>query len=266
MPLLPTINDLAGEWALVTGASAGIGEVFSRELAQRKVNLVLVARREDRLRALAEDIRRANGVEVRIVSLDLAREDFLPTLVASTADIHVALLVNNAGFGLSGKFLDNPVSRELDMLHVNCRAPLLLTHHYAAKMRDRGKGAIIFLSSILGHMAVPRMSHYAATKGYDLLFAEGLARELEPAGISVLALCPGETESEFSVVSGMRPGRSRMTAASVVGLALEAIGNRRCVVPGLSNRLLVFLPRLLPRRMMSEVMARGAASLQQRHG
>ncbi len=266
MSTLPTIDAFTGEWALITGASAGIGEVFARKLAEKKLNLVLVARREDRLRVLAEDITQKTGVTVRILAIDLSREDFLPALAAATNDINIAVLVNNAGFGISGRFLDNSLTRELEMLHLNCRAPLVLAHHFAPIMRARKKGAIIFLASILGHAAVPRMSHYAATKGYDLLLAEGLAHELAPSGISVLALCPGETESEFSAVSGMRPSRGRMSAEAVVDLALASIGHRAHIVPGLPNRLLVFLARLLPRRAMTNVMARGAASLRQQHG
>jgi short-subunit dehydrogenase len=258
-----TLDALRGEWALVTGASSGIGEQFARQLAARGLHLVLVARREERLRALAEDLVQRHGVQVRVLALDLAREDFLPVLASATADLHIALLVNNAGFGASGRFLEQPVARDLEMLYLNCRAPLLLTHHYGPAMRARGKGAIVFLASLVGHMAVPRMSHYAATKSYDLLLAEGLAHELEPAGVSVLALCPGETVTEFSEVSGLRRGKG-MAADAVVREALAAIGRRRHLVTGAGNRLLVFLARILPRRTMNGVMAGGAAQVHDR--
>lgn len=254
------IDDYAGDWALVTGASSGIGEAFARQLAAKKINLLLVARREEKLRELAQSLVRAHGIQARIAPLDLSREDFLPALDELTRDINVSVLVNNAGFGLSGRFLENDIARELEMLHLNCRAPLLLTHHYAAPMKQRGRGAIIFLSSILGHMPVPRMSHYAATKGYDLLLAEGLGRELESSGVSVMALCPGATQTEFSDVAGLHI-RKQMSPDDVVSLALARVGKSRYVVPGAGNKAMVWLPRLLSRRLMADFMARAAGSL-----
>lgn len=254
------IDDYAGDWALVTGASSGIGEVFARQLAAKKINLLLVARREDKLRELAQALVKEHGIQARIAPLDLAREDFLPALAELTRDITVSVLVNNAGFGLSGRFLENDIARELEMLHLNCRAPLLLTHHYAAAMKARGKGAIIFLSSILGHMPVPRMAHYAATKGYDLMLAEGLARELEPAGVSVMALCPGATQTEFSDVAGLHI-RKQMSPDEVVSLALSRVGQSRYVVPGAGNKALAWMPRFVTRRWMTDFMARAAGSL-----
>lgn len=254
------IDTCAGEWALVTGASSGIGEVFARQLAARKLNLILVARSADKLQTLAHKLETTHNIKTRTAALDLVQDDFMPTLASLTHDIPVSVLVNNAGFGLSGRFLENPVERELEMLHLNCRAPLLLTHHYANAMKTRGKGIIIFLSSILGHMSVPRMAHYAATKGYDLQLAEGLARELEPAGIHVMALCPGPTQTGFSDVAGINI-RRQMTADDVVARALAQVGQSRLVIPGASNKFLTWIPRLVSRHWMTDFMGRAASSI-----
>src|SRR5262245_58764944 len=135
---MKTFIERFGPWALVTGASSGIGEAFTRRLAELGVNLVLVARREERLRKLADDLQGRHSIETRIVPADLADDDFLPLMQQRTADIDVGLLVSNAGIGTTGGFLDNDLGSELAMLYVNNRAPLLLTHHFGRLMRERG--------------------------------------------------------------------------------------------------------------------------------
>src|SRR5262249_32002855 len=144
-----------GPWALVTGASSGIGEAFARRLAESGVNLVLVARREDRLRKLADDLRSQHSVSTRVVPVDLSRDDFLPAIEQATADVQVGLLVNNAGIATTGNFLDHDLGSELALLHVNSRAPLILTHHFGRSMRQRGRGGIIFVASTLAFAGVP---------------------------------------------------------------------------------------------------------------
>src|SRR5262249_3071292 len=177
-----------GPWALITGASSGIGEAFARRLAEYGLNLVLVARRENRLRKLADELQGHHSVSARVVPVDLSRDDFLPAIEQATADVQVGLLVNNAGIATSGNFLDNDLDSELALLHVNSRAPLVLTHHFAKAMRQRGRGGIIFLTSAVAFAGVPSWSNYAASKAYDLVLAEGLAKELHKDGVSVLAL------------------------------------------------------------------------------
>jgi uncharacterized protein len=174
-----------GPWALVTGASAGIGVAFARRLAEVGMNLVLVARREDRLRKLAEDLRRQHAISTRVVPVDLSRDDFLPAIEQATADVAVGLLVNNAVIATTGNFLDNDLGSELALLHVNSRAPLILAHHFGRAMRQRGRGGIIFVASTVAFAGVPSWSNYAGSKAHDLVFAEGLARELRPDGILV---------------------------------------------------------------------------------
>jgi short-subunit dehydrogenase len=234
-----------GPWALVTGASSGMGEAFARRLAEMGLNLVLVARREDRLRQLADDLQRQHAVQTRVVAADLSRDDFMPLIQQTTDDLQVGLLVNNAGIATAGTFLDNGLDSELALLHVNNRAPLILAHHFGGLMRTRGRGGMIFVSSTVAVVGVPSWSNYAASKAHDLVFAEGLAKELRGEGIAVLALCPGPTRTELWP-AGARP-LFPMQPRAVVDIALKKLGRRTTVVAGWINSVMVFSTRLLPR-------------------
>lgn len=241
-----------GPWALVTGASSGMGATFAKQLAERRLNIVLVARREDRLHTLSEELKQSGSIETRVISADLSRDDFIAQLTDATQGLEINLLVNNAGLGLSGAFLTNDLSAELGMLHLNCRAPLLLTHHYGKMMQHRGQGGIIFLASLVAFTGIPVWSNYAATKGHNLLFAEGLAEELVHAGVDVLALCPGFTRTEFMRLTRFGKVMS-MDADIVVRVALESLGRKRGVTPGLINKLIVFSTRLQPRVINTKI-------------
>ena len=200
-----TFVERYGPWALVTGASAGIGAEFARQLSEMGLNLVVVARRRQKLEDLARDLESRNKVQVRIVTADLSQPDFLPLILSKTDSIDVGLLVNNAGFGIAGKFLEHEVKKELALLDVNCRAPLILTHAFGRQMRQRKRGGIIFVSSVSGYIATPYESSYAASKVYELFLAESLRYELGKEGVDVLALCPGSTDTEFHEIAGSRP-------------------------------------------------------------
>jgi short-subunit dehydrogenase len=242
---MSTFVERYGPWALVTGASSGIGEAFARRLAEMGLNLVLVARREDRLRKLAEELQRRFPVSMRVVPVDLSQDGFLPTIQKATHNLQIGLLVNNAGIATSGKFLDNDLGAELAMLHINNRASLILSHHFGRLMRKHGRGGMIFLSSSVAFSGVPSWSNYAASKAHDLVFAEGLAKELRPDGISILALCPGATQTEFWP-SDSKPLFPQQPGA-VVYLALKKLGRKTTVVAGWLNSLTVLSTRLLPR-------------------
>ena len=138
-----------GPWALITGASSGIGMEFARQLAAMGINLVLVARREDKLNTLATELKSSHGIDAKVVMADLSRDDFLPTLRSATAGLEIGLLVNNAGLTTTGAIVDNKLEDELNLLHLNCRAPLILAHEYGKPMRERKRGGIIFLGSVL---------------------------------------------------------------------------------------------------------------------
>jgi short-subunit dehydrogenase len=209
------------------------------------MNLVLIARREDRLRKLAEELQGRYSVSTRVVSVDLSQGDFLRVVEQSTADLQVGLLVNNAGTSMTGNFLDNDLGAELSLLHINSRAPLILAHHFGRLMRQRQRGGIIFVSSTVAFAGVPSWSNYAASKAYDLLLAEGLARELHQDGIAVLALCPGPTRTDLWPAGANPP--SLMQPKAVVDIALKKLGSKTTVVAGWKNALTAFATRLLPR-------------------
>jgi short-subunit dehydrogenase len=209
------------------------------------MNLVLVARREDRLRNLAEDLQSQLSISTRVVPVDLSQDDFLPKIEQATAGLELGLLVNNAGVATTGNFLDNDLAAELALLHINSRAPLILAHHLGGSMRKRRRGGMIFVSSTVAFAGVPRWSNYAASKAYDLVLAEGLANELHEDGISVVVLCPGPTRTEFWS-EGAKPS-SAMPPQAVVDVALKKLGRRTTVAVGWVNSITAFSTRFVPR-------------------
>lgn len=242
-----------GPWALVTGASSGIGECFALALAKRQLNLVLVARREERLEALADLLRREHpGIEIRIVPLDLARHDAVEQVSGATAGLPIGLLVCNAGAALTGDFLALPRAEVLANFDLNSRTNVALCHHFGAEMAARRKGGIIVVSSIVGFTGVAGWATYAAAKAGGVALALALAQELAPRGVAVQALCPGHVRTEFhhrARIGALWP----MAPARVVEDSLAALGRRRLVVPGLFNKFCVFGLRLLPKSMGARV-------------
>lgn len=245
-------TDKFGPWAIVTGASSGLGVEFAKCLAQHRLNIVLVARREDRLRRRASELEQEYSIQTRVVAADLSRDDFLELLREATADIEVGLLINNAGFATSGNLLDNDLDSELAMLHVNCRAPLMLAHEFGRKMRARGKGGIIFVASTVAFSGTPAWSIYAATKAFDLTLGDGMARELRRDGVSVLTVCPGPMQTEFWDVAGGKPLLA-LRPERVARAALKILGRRSTTVIGLTNKLIVLSTRFAPRWLNSAI-------------
>lgn len=252
-----------GSWALVTGASSGIGEEFSRQLAARKFNLVLVARREDRLKRLADELATAHGIKVNTVSVDLSKPDFMQPIAEVTNALDIGLLINNAGFALTGNFLDHSIDDELSLLYVNCRAPLMLTHAFGKRMAKRGRGGIINVSSASAFLPIPLWTHYAATKVYELYLSDGLWFELKEKGVDVLALCPGGTRTEFSKVAGIKS--HGMAPVPVVELALKRLGKKSSVIPGFGNRLTPLIDRILPREWLIKLGSKAVSRMLDRN-
>jgi uncharacterized protein len=249
-----------GKWALITGASAGIGEALAEELAAGGTNLVLTARRKGRLEALAQRLASSHKIEAQVFPADLSDPAAPEKIFAITRDkgIEVELLVNNAGFGKYGEFHSVPKERLLEMVQVNCSTVVHLTHLFVQGMVARSRGDILILASTASFQAVPYISTYAATKAFDLLFAEGLAEELKPYGIRVCALCPGSTESEFHVVAGQDKFIHRAeTAKKVARTGLRALAaGKSYVISGLGNYLGAHGERLVPRRFVTRTAAR----------
>lgn len=250
-------RDTYGPWAVVTGASSGIGRALAAELAAGGVNVVLAARSAAALRELAKELTAAHGVECRVVPVDLSAETGVGPLEAATTDLEVGLLVASAGFGTSGQFLDNPLDAELDMLAVNCRSPVALAHHFGNRFAARGRGGLILLSSIVAFQGMPNASHYAATKAYVQVLAEGLYHELRARGVDVLAAAPGPTNSGFADRAGMKMG-SGLKPDRLARPILAALGRRTTTLPGFLSKLLRYslfgLPRWAKVRIMGSVM------------
>lgn len=248
-------------WALVTGASAGIGRALAERLAARGANLVLTARRRERLEQLAGELRSKQGVEVELFAADLARPGARDELFAFTREkgIPVELLVNNAGFGAYGEFFKIDLARQLEMVQVNIAAVLHLTHLYLPAMIERRRGDILIVASTAAFQGVPYIATYAATKAFDLLFAEALAEEVRRYGVRVCALCPGSTVSEFHQVAG-QPDRTKgrqESAEKVAEVGLRALARGKSyVISGLGNYLAAHGQRLAPRRLVTRVAAK----------
>jgi hypothetical protein len=250
----------SGKWAIVTGASAGIGAALAEELALGGTNLALTARRKDRLDTLAQRLAATYKVRTEVFPADLTDPSAPEKLLAFTEEkgIEIDLLINNAGFGQYGEFHSVEQQRLLDMVQVNCSAVVHLTHLFAQGMVARRRGDILILASTASFQAVPYISTYAATKAFDLLFAEGLAEELKPYGIRVCALCPGSTESEFHTVAGQDKFiRNMETAKKVAHTGLKALAaGKSYVISGLGNYLGAHGERLVPRRFVTRTAAR----------
>ena len=251
-------NKWSGKWAVVTGASAGIGLALAERLGAGGTNLVLTARRADRLESLAATLATKYGIRVEICAADLTRPEASAEIHAFTAGkgIEVELLVNNAGFGAFGYIQDIPTSRLLEMIQVNCAAVVHLTQLFAPAMIARRHGDIMIVSSVAAFQALPFNSAYAATKAFDLIFAEGIAEELREFGVRVCALCPGSTNTEFQQVAQqpVRVFRSAETAEKVARVGLAALAEGRSfVISGAKNRLMVEAERLAPRQLVARM-------------
>lgn len=242
----PAFRQRYGAWAVVTGASDGIGREFARELAARGVNLVLVARRAPALQALATELAGAHGIECRPLAADLVGRSGCEAVAEATSALDVGLLVAAAGFGTSGDFVANPLEREREMLAVNCAAVLDLSWIFARRFVARGRGGLVLLSSIVAFQGVGRSAHYAATKAWVQSLAEGLRVELAPQGVDVIASAPGPVASGFGARADMKMDGA-MGPAVVASATLDALGRRGTVRPGLLSKVLGYSLATLPR-------------------
>jgi uncharacterized protein len=246
-----------GPWAVVTGASSGIGREMALQLADAGLSVVLVARSREVLARLAADLCSRPGVEARSVAVDLALEAGSTAVEKATRDLDVGLLVAAAGFGTSGPFLESSLEEELRMLDVNCRAPLQMSLHFGRRFASRGRGGLVLMSSVVGFQGTPKSANYAATKAYVQNIAEALHAELAPLGVDVLASAPGPTDSGFATRAGMQMGRT-LKPEDVAHSTLAALGRRSTVLPGALSKLLAYslapLPRWARVRIMGRVM------------
>jgi short-subunit dehydrogenase len=254
---------LKGRRALVTGASSGLGVDFARQLAGQGCNLVLVARREELLRAVQEELKGRYGVEVDVIMMDLATPDAPQQLYdhLAQADKPVDVLVNNAGFGLYGAFTEIPWERERQMLDLDIVTVVHLTKLFVPDMVARDFGFVLLVASIGAYQPSPLYASYSAAKSFVLNFGEALSYELRRTRVRCTVLSPGITATEFLKVSGQRPTRYqqlvRMSSADVARAGIRAmLKGRPSVVPGWLNAVMVWSNRLLPRRTSAALAER----------
>jgi len=251
-----------GPYALVAGASEGLGAAFADAIARRGVNLVLIARREKELTETAARVKQAHGVEVVTIVADLADVDAVSTKITAL-DLELGLLVYDAAYAPIGPFADATAEHLAQAAAVNVRAPLLLTKLLSAPMIARGRGGIILMSSLAGSQGSPNIATYAATKAFTTVLAEGLWSELKPRGVDVLAcvagaiLTPGYQQAE-----GAQPAPGTLAPQEVAEQAVNALGRGPIVIPGAVNKLGRFvLTRLLSRRAAIAIMSKNTGGL-----
>jgi uncharacterized protein len=255
-----------GPWALVTGASSGIGKEFARQIAASGINIVLVARREDLLRDVGVEFSKRYGVEHRVVVLDVSREDFIRQLASATDDLDIGLVVSNAGTGNSGSFLK--LERQLHhmTLRISTTAHLDITHHFGAKLAKRGRGGLILGGAMGAENGVPLMANDGAAKAYVHSLGEALHYEFKPLGVHVTVLAAGFTETAVLGKFGFDPKTMPLKPMSVEQCVSESLGglvkNRSRVVPGRLNRLMnALVPASLARRIEADLLGKGLASI-----
>jgi short-subunit dehydrogenase len=254
-----------GPWALVAGASEGLGAEFVRQIAARGVNVIAIARRQQALEQLAAEVSSASHVKVRTAALDLGSPTLERDVMRLVADLEVGLLVYNAAYSPIGRFLDVELADKLQAIDVNCRGPLVLTHRLAPLMVERGRGGILLVSSMASLQGSAMVATYAATKAFDTILAEGLWNELRGHGVDVLACLAGSTETPGYLRSEPKTNRKAMAPADVVAEALDSLGSGPRMFPGRGNRFAAFLmTRILPKRTAINVMGRATRSMYQR--
>jgi short-subunit dehydrogenase len=256
-------RDFKGKWALVTGASAGIGAQLACELARHGAKLILTARRKGRLEALAKEFA-ARGTEVRIVVADL-NDPAAPQQIYDATEgvgIKVDILINNAGLGQFGAFYTSPIEQEISQVRVNCEAVVRLSRLFVPRMVERGRGWVLVVASTASFQPIPYLNTYAATKVFDRFFAQGLAAEVARYGVKVTALCPGPTESEFFDVARAGVFKRRVQSTpEVARLAIDALARgKRTIIPSLNGRITAFMVRFLPVGLITHFIEKVARS------
>ena len=255
----------ASSTALVTGASSGIGAEIARLLAEKGHGVTLVARREDRLAALARELESKRHVRAEVIACDLSEESARERLVETVRErgLEVEILINNAGFGSAGNFQDLDLDNELRMVRTNVEAVVHLCGVYTPGMIDRGRGAVLNVASVAGFQPLPRQSTYAASKAFVLSFTEALSSDLKGTGVTATALCPGPVKSEFTDrhegfdAADSSPDFIWMSSEDTAEAAVSGLERgKRVVVPGIGNRLNAIAGQHVPRSALLPALRR----------
>ena len=244
-----------GEWAIITGASSGIGLELATQLARSGFNLVINSRHLDKLQEVEKQLKSLSKIEIKIVASDVSESEGVDKIIQASQGLNIGLLIVSAGYGTSGLFTDGSLHSEINMLRVNCEALLSITHYYSKQFVQQKRGGIILMSSMVAFQGTPYSANYAATKAYVQTLAEALAVELKPFGIDVLAAAPGPVESGFSERANMKMSMS-LTPSQVGIPILKALGRKTIVLPGLLTKILVYSLRTVPRWVKVKIMAK----------
>lgn len=248
-----------GAWALVVGGSKGIGEAYSRQLAAKGMNLIMTARGKDELDALAEELMQQHGISVRTIVIDLNDDNVLTQVKSETEGLEIGLLVYNTAFYDIKGFFDSELDSHLRTLNVNCRSLLSFTHYFGQKMKQRGRGGMIIMSSMSGWQGSALLASYAASKAFDTVLGEGLWEELKASGVDVISFVAGATRTpNFQRMTPQDKQKDAfpMLPEQVAKEALNSLGRHPVRVAGTINKVVCFvLNRLLPRRVAVRFMS-----------
>lgn len=257
---MESLSTRYGDWALVVGATTGIGRELVERIAADGMNIAAVARTQSTLDRMAQEVRTAHGVDVVTVSADLSEEQGVATVIDAVGDREIGLLIPCAALESNGYFVNSSAESHTRMLRMNCGAPLLLAHHYGGSMARRRRGAILLVSSLSGWMSQPYMAAYGASKAYILSLGESLHSEMKDLGVDVAVLSPGPTDTPMAAGTGIdfaSMGMAIMSPADVAATGLAALGHRPNAIPGARNKLMaVSMTHLMPRSAVSAMFRR----------
>jgi len=257
----PPFTEKYGPWAIVAGGSEGLGAAFAAQIASRGVNLVLVARRPAPLEQTAKRLTEEHGVEVRAVAADLAATAALGAITTAAAGKEIGLVVANAALAPAGAFLGTAPDELTATVDLNCRSSMLLARAFAPAMAERGRGGMIFVSSLAGMQGVPGLAAYSATKAFLISLGESLWAELRPAGVDVLTVAAGAVQTPGYEQAARRHAPGTTSPEVVAAAAMRALGHGFRVVPGNLNKVSAFaLQRLTPRRTAIAVFGKASAA------
>jgi len=245
-----------GEWAVITGASDGIGKATAIELAKLGFSLILIARRNHLLKQLGEDLKEQYGIMYQTIVADLSKKDDVQKIIQQTSTSDIGLFVAAAGFGSSGLFVDSQIENELNMLEVNCSSVLSLSHHFGRLFKIKKRGGMIFYSSIVAFQGVPLSANYAASKAFIQSFAEGLHTEMKAYGVDVLVVAPGPVNTGFGQRAKLNIGNEAESPATIAQGSLNALGKKITVRPGFIAKLLGYSLSTAPRFLRIFIMGR----------
>lgn len=253
---MPKFDIYRFRWALITGASSGIGSEFAVQLAQKGLNVILIGRNSEALSSVADKIHRISNVSVVMLQADLTKE--LDSILVNLSRFNIDLLVNNAGFGLYGDFLNYSWNEYENMIKLNIEVLARLSYHYAKEFSKRGSGGIINVSSVAGFMPIPHFSVYAATKAFVYSFSLSLWAELKDKNVHVLCVAPGKTKTKFFERAKMSPGNNLMSPEKVVKGALKAFEkDAPLYIPGLGNKLsYYFVRKMFSDKLISKILVK----------